>query len=189
MGGKSEKPATYRDLVALPENVVGELIDGELFASPRPASPHARAASILGSELGGPFDRKPGEPPGPGGWWILYEPELHLVEDVLVPDLAGWRRERMPKMPDAAFFELPPDWVCEVVSPATARLDRAKKLPRYARAKVGHCWVVDPLARTLEVLRLEGERWALLGVFTEGDKVRAEPFEAIELDLARWWID
>ena len=188
-GRKGDRPATFRDLIALPDSVVGEIIDGELFASPRPASPHAQAASILGTDVIGPFSRKPGDPAGPGGWCILYEPELHWVEDVLVPDFAGWRRERMPTIPDVPYFELAPDWVCEILSPATARLDRVKKLALYARARVGHAWLVDPLARTLEVLRLEGDRWLLLASFADDAKVRAEPFEAVELDLSRWWLE
>ena len=188
-GKKGDRPATYRDLVALPDNVVGELVDGELFASPRPAMRHTRAASIVGVELSVPFDRGPGEPGGPGGWWILDEPELHLVEDVVVPDLGGWRRSRLKSIPDVPYLEIAPDWVCEVVSPSTARLDRVKKLPVYARSNVGHCWLIDPAARTLEVYRLEGGRWLLLGTFAGDAKVRAEPFDAVELDLARWWLE
>src|SRR5438105_1197571 len=130
-------PATYRDLERLPEHVVGELIHGELIVSPRPASPHALAASAIGSDLGGSFHRPPGDR-GPGGWWILDEPELHFGEDVLVPDLAGWRRERMPRVPNVPAFELAPDWICEVVSPSTERVDRSSKMGIYARVKVAH---------------------------------------------------
>jgi Uma2 family endonuclease len=178
------KPATYADLEALPENVVGELIAGELHVSPRPASRHARAASVLGVKLGGPFDLGDG---GPGGWVILDEPELHFGEDALVPDLAGWRRERMPVLPDAAAFELAPDWVCEVLSPSTSSLDRNIKLPVYAREGVRHVWLVDPKARTLEVLRLNGESYTLLGKHDASARVHAEPFEALELELALLW--
>ena len=123
------KPATYQDIIDLPENLVGEIIDGELYVQPRPAPRHARPSSLLGGKLTGPFDEGTG---GPGGWWILDEPELHLDRHIEVPDLAGWRRERMPKLPDTAWFELVPDWVCEVPSPGTARKDRAKKMPLYA---------------------------------------------------------
>ena len=178
------KPATYADLEALPPNKVGELIDGVLYASPRPAFPHGRAAFQLGFELGGPFDRGRG---GPGGWFLYFEPELHLGEDVLVPDLAGWRRERMSEPPSTAATTLAPDWVCEVLSPSTKALDRNAKLPVYAREGVRHVWLVDPLARTLEVRRLEGGDYLLLGTSTGLAHVRAEPFEALELALAVLW--
>ncbi|MBI5490479.1 MAG: Uma2 family endonuclease [Deltaproteobacteria bacterium] len=185
MSAPARKPATYDDLIALPEHLVGEIVDGELFASPRPASRHARAASVLGAVVGGPFDL---DPHGPGGWWIVDEPELHLGTAVLVPDLAGWRRERMPAFPDVAFFELAPDWVCEVVSPGTARLDRVRKLPIYARQGVAHVWLVDPRAHTVEVFRLQEAQWLLVATFGEGDKMRAEPFAAVEIPLASLWI-
>jgi Uma2 family endonuclease len=178
------KPATYTDLEALPEHVVGELIAGELHVSPRPAAPHTVAASRLGGGLSGPFDEGRG---GPGGWIILDEPELHFGEDVLVPDLAGWRRERMPRPPRTAAFTLAPDWVCEVLSPSTAALDRGMKLPVYGREGVRHVWLMDPEARTLEVFRLEGSRYVLLVTHTGLARIRAEPFEALELDLSFLW--
>ena len=178
------KPASYADLEALPDSVTGELIAGTLFASPRPAGPHTLAASRLGIALGGPFDQGRG---GPGGWFVLDEPELHLREDVLVPDLAGWRRERMPRPPRTAAFTLAPDWVCEVLSPSTRALDRAVKLPVYAREGVRHIWLVDPEAHTLEVFRLEGGHYSLLATHAGPARVRAEPFDAIELELAFLW--
>ncbi len=184
------KRATYQDLLALPDNVVGEIINGELVVSPRPAPPHAFASSAMGADLNQAFHRKPGGPGGPGGWWILDEPELHLHGDVLVPDLAGWRRERMTTAPSTSAFELPPDWVCEIISPSSVRHDRMRKLPIYAREQVAWTWLVDPLARTLEVYQLDAAgRWVLLQVFGEdsGESVRVQPFEAIELDLGRWW--
>jgi Uma2 family endonuclease len=180
----SQTPATYADIEALPPNQVGEIVRGVLYANPRPASPHAAAASALGEELGPPFKRGRG---GPGGWVILYEPELHLREDVIVPDLGGWRRDRMPEMPHVAAFELAPDWVCEVLSPSTARLDRGEKLPVYAREQVAHVWIVDPLQRYLEILRLDGETYRIVGTHFADAKVRAEPFDAIELDLTFLW--
>lgn len=180
----ARKPATYADLEALPDHVVGELIGGELFVSPRPAVPHAIAGTRLGGELSVRFDRGSG---GPGGWIILFEPELHFDEDALVPDCAGWRRERMPKPPRTAAISLAPDWVCEVLSPSTYGLDRGAKLPVYARQGVRHVWFVDPVARTLEVLSLEGGRYTLMVTHTGKAPVRAEPFEAIELDLAFLW--
>ena len=184
------KRATYQDLLALPDNVVGEIVNGELVVSPRPAPPHAFASSAMGADLNQAFHRKPGGPGGPGGWWILDEPELHLHGDVLVPDLAGWRRERMTSAPSTAAFELPPDWVCEIISPSSVRHDRMRKLPIYAREQVAWTWLVDPVARTLEVYQLDAAgRWVLLQVFGEDSEplVRVQPFEAIELELARWW--
>lgn len=179
-------PATYDDLVALPENKVGELIDGELFASPRPAARHSKVASVLGMDLGGPFHRGRG---GPGGWWILFEPEFHFGKDVLVPDLAGWRHERMPLIPNVPFFELAPDWICEVLSPSTAKLDTVLKLPRYARAGVQYAWIVDPINRRLDVFRQEQGRWVLVEVPEADNRVRAVPFEAIELELDSLWLE
>lgn len=178
------RPASYEDVLAAPESFVAEVIDGTLHTNPRPSSRHARASSVLGSELTGPFDLGRG---GPGGWWIVDEPELHLVPDILVPDLAGWRREHMPVYPDAPYFTLAPDWVCEVVSPGTERLDRTRKLPAYARAGVSHAWLVNPLARTLEILRLEQGHWLLLATHAENETVHAEPFETMALDLDALW--
>lgn len=172
--------ATYADLEVLPAHLVGELIAGRLIASPRPGPKHARAASDLGGILGPPFRFGRG---GPGGWWILDEPELHLGQDVLVPDLAAWRRERLPRIPDTAYFELVPDWVCEVLSPSTERLDRGEKLAIYRREDVAHVWLVSPVARTVEILRLTDDGYLLVTVFTAPGTVRAEPFGAVELDL------
>jgi len=176
------RPATYEDLLALPEHVVGEIIGGELIVSPRPAPRHAVATSVLGGELGPPYHSGRG---GPGGWWILFEPELHLGEDVLVPDLAGWRRERLPVIPDTAYFTLAADWICEVLSPGTARLDRQQKLAVYAREGIAHAWLLDPIERTLEVLRLDRTQWVIVSVHAEAEEVHAEPLEATAVALAR----
>jgi Uma2 family endonuclease len=181
--------ATYEDLLEVPENMVAEIIDGELYASPRPASPHARAASGIGSDLWGPFDRPPNGPGQPGGWWILFEPELHLGPDVIVPDVAGWRREKMPVLANVAYFDVAPDWACEVVSPTTAGTDRVRKMRIYARESVAHLWLVEPLAKTLEVYRLHAGQWLVASTHAGSERVRAEPFEAIELDLTRWWLE
>jgi len=178
--------ATYEDLLALPEHVVGEIIGGELIVSPRPGPRHAVAASVLGGELVPPYHSGRG---GPGGWWILFEPELHLGDDVLVPDLAGWRRERMPAVPETAYFALAPDWVCEVLSSGTARLDRQRKLAVYAREGIAHVWLLDPIQRILEVLRLERRQWMIVSVHADEDEVCAEPFEATTLPLLRLWTD
>lgn len=184
MADRAKKRATYEDVLAAPPHMVAEIIDGELELQPRPASLHAAAATALGEELGPPFKRGRG---GPGGWLILYEPELHLGADILVPDLAGWRRERMPEMPDAAYFELAPDWVCEVLSPSTYAKDRGRKLPIYARERVHHAWLVEPRAQLLEVLRLDEGSYRITATYEGDAKVRAFPFDAIELDLAVLW--
>jgi Uma2 family endonuclease len=183
-----KRRATYEDLMQVPDTKVAEIIDGELVVSPRPASPHAHASSVLGMDVGGPFHRDPNDPAGPGGWWILDEPELHLQDDVLVPDLAGWRRERLPILAQAPFFELAPDWVCEVVSPSTARVDRTRKMRIYARDGVERVWLVDPLAHTLEVFRLDAGRWILASVHGGDEVVHPEPFGAVALRLDRWWL-
>lgn len=185
LSGHMKTRATYEDLLAVPDHKVAEILDGELFVSPRPAAPHARAASVIGADIGSPFDRGRG---GPGGWWVLNEPELHLGDDVLVPDLAGWRRERMPAIPNTPFFTLAPDWVCEVVSPSTEQIVRRRKQPIYAREGVSHLWFVNPLARTLEVFRLSPGGWLLGATHAGAERVRAEPFEAVELELAALWI-
>ncbi|HKQ69027.1 MAG TPA: Uma2 family endonuclease [Polyangiaceae bacterium] len=177
--------ATYEDLVAVPANKVAEILNGQLVVSPRPAAPHTLSSSVLGTLLGGPFHL--GNRGGPGGWIILDEPELHFADDVLVPDLAGWLRTRMPEVPDVAAFTLAPDWVCEVLSRSTASHDRADKLFIYAREKVAHVWLVDPIARTLEVLRLDGSTYRLAATWRDEALVRAEPFDAIEIALATMW--
>jgi Uma2 family endonuclease len=187
MADPARRFATYEDVLAAPRHKVAEVIDGELRLHPRPAKPHAAAASALGEELGPPFKRGRG---GPGGWILLDEPEIHLGRDILVPDLGGWRRERMPVITtEEPFFTLCPDWVCEVLSPRTEKTDRADKLSIYAREGVRHAWLVNPLVRTLEVMRLEAGRWTLLGVFKDDARVRAEPFDAFELELEILWAD
>ena len=176
--------ATYEDLVNVPENLVAEIVDGDLYTSPRPAMRHALSASALAGVLVEAFQHGVR---GPGGWWILPEPELHLGDDVVVPDLAGWRRERMPEVPDTVWTSLPPDWVCEIASPSTERLDRVHKLRIYARAGVGHAWIINPLARTLEIFRRSQDGWNLTAVHGGDEVAHAEPFDAIELELARLW--
>ena len=179
-----KRPATYADLEALPENMVGELLAGELYASPRPAIPHAWAGSALGSLLFGAFTLGTN---GPGGWILLDEPELHLEEDVLVPDMAGWRRERLPELPRTAAMTLAPDWVCEILSPSNRARDRVLKLSLYARERVPHVWLVDPDVRTLEVLRLTGPHYTFVASHSEDALLRAEPFEALEFKLGVLW--
>ena len=185
MADPAGRRATYQDILEAPAHKVAEIVDGVLHLSPRRAKRHALAASALGGELIPPFRRGRG---GPGGWFILDQRELHLDADVVVPDLAGWRCERMPVLTvDEPYFTLVPDWICEVLSPSTAKLDRAQKLPIYARAEVRHAWLFDPVHRTLEVLRLERTRWVLLGTYHDDARVRAEPFEVVELELDALW--
>ena len=181
-----DRPATYDDLIKIPDNLVAEIVGGELHASPRPAPRHSVAETIIGTLIAGPFHLGRG---GPGGWWILQAPELHLAADVVVPDFAGWRRARMPSPPETAYIELAPDWVCEVLSPSTASLDRTRKLAVYARERVAHSWLVDPVARTLEVLRLEADRWVIVSSHAGRESVRAEPFSVVELALSDLWVD
>ena len=179
------RPATYADIEALPRNYVGEILYGVLHAHARPALPHAEVSSTLGEELRG-FHRRGGSP---GGWLILDEPELHLGPDpdVVVPDLGGLRRTRMPQVPAAAFTTLAPDWVAEIISASTEAEDRGEKMSIYAREKVAHAWLIDPLVRTLEVFRLDGETWRMIKTWHGDVRVRAEPFDAVELDLALLW--
>jgi Uma2 family endonuclease len=176
-------PATLRDLDDLPEDVIAHLVDGELIVHPRPEPPHTEAASVLTGSLFGPFWRGIG---GPGGWVILAEPKILFGEQVLVPDLAGWRKERFVS-PRKGPYTVSPDWVCEILSPSTERFDRATKLPIFAREGVRHAWLLDPKLQTLEVLRLHEGRWLIVAVHDGLDKVRAEPFDAIELDLSLFW--
>ena len=177
--------ATYQDVLNAPPHSMAEIVDGALHLQPRPAIRHALAGSSLGGELVGPFQKGRG---GPGGWWILDGPELHFGEDVLVPDLAGWRRDRMPVLPDAAFFVQSPDWVCEVLSPATRRLDLEGKRPIYARKGVGHLWLVDPAARTLEAFALQGGVWSPAGTARDDEPVSCPPFEAVTSSLGELWM-
>jgi Uma2 family endonuclease len=184
----AQSTGLYGELEALSPNLVGEIISGRLYAHARPAGPHALASSSLGADLLGAFQRGRG---GPGGWWIIDEPELHFVRDqeVLVPDIAGWRRERMPQMPADQRFQVVPDWVCEVVSPSSVRTDRSVKMPVYARFGVAYLWLVDPLVRTLETFALDDGRWAVTGHFKNGELIAAPPFHAVTLELAALWAD
>lgn len=180
------RPATYADLEALPANMVGQILYGALHSHPRPAPRHGIAATELQVELGPPFGRGRS---GPGGWLFIIEPELHLGPHVVVPDIAGWRRERLPRLPDTAFIETPPDWVCEVLSPSTVRIDRTDKLAIYAEFGVGHAWYVDPDARTLEVFELTDGKWLLAATFKEADAVTAPPFAVHTFALNVLWPD
>ncbi|HET8798083.1 MAG TPA: Uma2 family endonuclease [Thermoanaerobaculia bacterium] len=183
MTARARQHATYEDLLKVPDTMVAELIDGELFVSPRPGGPHTNAASNVGFFLGPPYQWGRG---GPGGWWILDEPEIHFRHNVLVPDLAGWRRERMPMFPKDHVFSIVPDWVCEVVSPSSGRLDRLKKMPIYAREGVDHAWIIDPDQQTLEAFQRQDDKW-IVSVYGEEPLVRVPPFDEIEIDLTLIW--
>lgn len=176
----------YQELSNLPENVVGEILDGELIVSPRPSPKHASASSAIGGKL---FDPYQSGKRGPGGWWILDEPEVHLKGHVFVPDIAGWKKERLPNLPETPYFEITPDWVCEVISPQTARYDRVVKMNLYAQFKIPYYWIVDPIMKTLETYGLEINRWVLLNTFGQSDQVKALPFVEIEFDLSDLWSD
>jgi Uma2 family endonuclease len=180
------KPSLYEQLMALPEHVTGEILNGELYAMPRPSGKHGLAGSGLGGNVLNPFHFGRG---GPGGWWIIIEPEIHFVrnQEVAVPDLAGWRRERMPSVPDDHRFEVVPDWVCEILSPSTAKKDRVIKLPIYARYGVQYVWIVDPLAQTLEAYALQQGQWLLIATLKDDDEVAVPPFDAAPFSLADLW--
>jgi len=181
-----QRPATYADIEALPPHIVGEVLFGVLHTHPLPAPRYARAAGRLHAELNSPFDRGRGSS---GGWVILIEPEIQLGDFIIVPDIAGWRRERMPRLPDTASIHLAPHWVCELLSPSTARLDRTDKLAAYARFEVGYVWLADPIARTLEVLVLTGSKYLIAATFKDAEPVTAPPFEAHTFPLDVLWPD
>ena len=176
--------ATYQDVLDAPAHQVAEIINGTLHTHPRPAPTHGEASSNLGFELGPPFGRGRG---GPGGWRIHFEPELHLGDEILVPDLAGWRRERMPELPDTAYFTLAPDWACEVLSASTRRVDLQEKRPAYAREGVAYLWLVDPADRTLEAFELRDGEWVLIACAKDDEPVSVRPFDAITFSLGDLW--
>ncbi|MCF6205200.1 MAG: Uma2 family endonuclease [Methylococcaceae bacterium] len=177
------KLPNYDDILGLPSNLVGEIINGRLEAQPRPAPKHALTSSALGGELFYPFQKRGGT----NGWWILDEPELHIDGHILVPDLAGWRKKRMPKLPDTAWFEMAPDWICEILSPATTKIDRNEKMPIYASLKVQYLWLIDPLLQTLEVYRLQEGHWLLEDNLKDDDTVCVVPFSEHSFSLSNLW--
>ena len=182
-----QKNSLYDQLMSLPEGLTGEILLGQLHTQPRPSGPHGRVESTLEYELFGPFDRGRG---GPGGWWILIEPEIHFVVDteVCVPDIAAWRRERMPEIPRGHRFTVTPDWVCEILSPATASKDREIKMPLYANYGVSYAWLVDPLARTLEAFENRDGNWSQIATHRDDERISLAPFDAISIDLADLWV-
>ncbi len=183
----SSRDDVYDVYLRIPAHLRAEIVGGTLYVMSRPSPKHATAASGLGADLYGAFQRGRG---GPGGWWIIDEPELQLVpREPVVPDLAGWRVERMPELPDTACFTLAPDWVCEVLSRSTERIDREDKLPYYAEHGVGHVWLLDPIDRRLEVHTLDAaaKRWREVRIHQGDVAVRAPPFDAVASDLAAQW--
>lgn len=187
MSEPAKKKATYDDLYGIPENMTGEIINGELIVTPRPSKRQALASSYLGGEVVPPYCH--GRGGGPGGWVILDEPEIKFGENIVVPDLAGWRRERFPVKGEENWIAVAPDWICEVLSQSTARVDRVQKMRIFAGYKVGHAWLIDPVLTTLEVFKLESGRWVLMDAFAKNEKVRAEPFHEIEIDLSNLWLE
>lgn len=187
MSQTAETRATYEDLYNIPDNMTGEIIAGKLIVTPRPSRRHGYAASSLSSLLIAPFQF--GESGGPGDWIFLVEPEIALDQDFLAPHIAAWKRERFPVEEDHNWISAVPDWVCELLSPSTAKTDKTVKMPLYARSGVGYLWLVDPIAKTLDVFRLMENNWVVAGLYEGNDKVRAEPFQAVEIDLGLLWLE
>lgn len=185
MSEPAKKKATYEDLYNIPENMTGEIIDGEMIVTPRPSRRHIYTASALDKKIGPPYQF--GEGGGPGGWIILVEPEIGFGGDILVPDLAGWKEERYPDEEAHNWISVAPDWVCEVVSPSTRQRDKMEKMAIYAQEGVPYFWLIDPIAKTLDAFRLEGRKWVVVGLYVEGAKARIEPFEDIEISLDDLW--
>jgi Uma2 family endonuclease len=187
MSEAAKRMTTYEDLYSVPENMIGEIINGDLIVTPRPSPKHMLSTTALGGKILPPYQF--GEGGGPGGWVILVEVEIKLDEQLIVPDLAGWRKDRFPKKLDHNWIEVPPDWVCEILSPSTALRDRTVKKAIYEKHGIKHLWLVDPFHMTLEVYRLESNRWISAGIFGGPEKARLEPFQEIEIDLGDLWLE
>lgn len=180
-------PATLADLENLPDSWRGEIIDDELYAFPRPSFPHMHIKGSVFHDLRGPFEMGRG---GPGGWWLVAEPGIwHARSPDFSPDVAGWRKPRMPSPPRKGPITVVPDWICEVLSPKTYSYDLRVKRRFYAEIGVAYLWYIEPVDRLLTVSRLHEGRWMELGVHGPDEKIRAEPFQEVELDLATWWAD
>lgn len=186
MGEPAKRIATYADIEALPPNLVGEIVDGELYITPRPPPRHGYAQTSLGTWVSRHFGHLEGEA---AVFWILPEVEVHLEQDVLVPDLGGWRRETMPVLPDEAYMRAPPNWICEILRPSTQALERVTKMKAYARHGVNNAWLLDPLARSLEAFQWVEGRWTVIALHEGNERVRVAPFEAVELPLEMLWVD
>jgi|SRR5208283_638169 len=185
MAEMAKKMATYEDLYDVPDNMIGEIIGGELIVTPRPSRRHGYTTFALGNEIGPPYQF--GRSGGPGGWVFIFEPEIGLEEHVLVPDLAGWKEQRYPDEESHNWISVAPDWICEVLSPNTLKIDKMEKMPIYARHGVPYLWLIDPIAKTLDVFRLKAGEWVVAALYVEGAKVRAEPFTEIEINLSDLW--
>lgn len=177
-----QTPDLYNQLTELPENLTGEILNGQLYTNPRPSGKHVSVATNLSIDIGSPYQRGKG---GPGGWRILVEPEVHFVLDteVVVPDVAGWRKERLPEVPESHKFMVVPDWVCEIYSPSSENIDRKIKMPLYARFGVSYLWMVHPIQQTLEAFKLHNGNWQLQGAFENKDEICVEPFESISIKM------
>ncbi len=187
MSQAARRKATYQDVLNAPSDMIAEILDGELVLHPRPAPPHSVTAMGIAVGLG-PVRRLRGGDRPPGGWHLLFEPELHLLDDLIVPDLAGWRRERLPHVPKkSVLLTMAPDWVCEILSPSTVQDDRTRKMRIYARHRVQHVWLVDPIAQVLEVFQLGGEFWQRVAVAAGIERISVPPFPELEFDLGEWW--
>jgi Uma2 family endonuclease len=184
MADPAKKIATYADIEALPPHVTGEIIFGTLYTQSSLAPRHGVAQAALSAELANPFQKRRG---GPGGWTFMIVPELHIGGHVLVPDIAGWRRERMPRMPDKAYIEIAPDWICEILSDSTAARDRNEKRAVYGTMGVQFLWLLDPKLKVLECFNLVAGNWLLFGTYSGDTMVRATPFDAIEFYLGDLW--
>jgi Uma2 family endonuclease len=184
MGAPARRLATYEDILAAPPHTIAQLVDGELHVQPRPSGPHGFATTGLGFDLGSPFQRGRG---GPGGWIFVDEPELHFGADVVVPDLAAWRAERPPEL-EANYFTVVPDWVCEVLSPSSARFDRGPKADLYARVGVQFMWLVDPIDALVEAFQRSENKWLRLGAWAGETVAKIPPFDAVDLDLGPLWV-
>ena len=184
MAEYAKKRATYADLEAAPPHLVAEIIDGELMPHPRPSPRHGATANALGAELSRPFQKGDG---GPGGWIFFVEPEISFGENLLVPDIAGWRRERLRAYPEKNYFTSVPDWVCEVLSSSTEKRDRTLKMRIYGEAGVPHMWLIDPRLQILEAFEHRQSHWMKIGDWNSDDEVRAAPFDAISFSLADLW--
>ncbi len=187
MSEPAKKNRTYEDLHAIPENMLGEIINGKLVVTPRPGRKHGYVATTLIEQVGPAYHGGRG---GPGGWIFIVEPEIILGKHIMVPDVAGWKSGRFPREEETNPISAVPDWVCEILSSPKGELcDRSEKMPIYARYGIPHAWLINPTIQSLEAYRLEHGRWSTLGVFGERQRAPIEPFAEIELDLGEFWLE